>query len=322
MTLRSALFDDIYFSAADGLAETRHTFLAGNDLPAAWDGRPVFTIGETGFGTGLNFLAAWTLFAETARPGQRLHYVSVEKYPLARDDIARALAPWAGLFGGRLGDLLRLYPLRVPGFHRVLFGDGVALTLVFDDVNDALPGLDAPRGVDAWFLDGFAPAKNPDMWTDALFAQMARLSRPGATAASFTAAGTVGFTAATGAGAASTAAAAGRDHDDHGKRQHRQKGLTPSHPLTASCYLRQGTKTVWSSPARSIASRARTRASSSTSCSRSKPTSSPSRATCTHRRHRWTRGLPGSEPMPALSTDRPSPHPARLRRPSPRTHPR
>lgn len=197
MTLRSAAFDDIYFSPEDGLAETMHVFIENNGLPGRWraqdGGRPGdarFVIAETGFGTGLNFLATWTLFEETAAPG-RLDFISFEKFPLAGDEAHAAVARWDGLFGGRRDRLRALYPLRVPGFHRVTLTDRVTLTLVFDDVNMALPQLDVPGGVDAWFLDGFAPAKNPDMWSDAVFAQMARLSRTGASFATFTAAGAV-----------------------------------------------------------------------------------------------------------------------------------
>lgn len=163
----------------------------GNGLPGAWRGKPCFTIAETGFGTGLNFLAAWTLFERTSAAGQQLHYISFEKYPLAWGDISRALAPWRAEFGGRIDRLRELYPLRVPGFHRVRASEQITLTLVFDDVNESLPQLDAPRGVDAWFLDGFAPSKNPDMWTDKLFSEMARVSAGGATFATFTVAGAV-----------------------------------------------------------------------------------------------------------------------------------
>jgi len=191
MVFRSKEFDDIYFSAQDGLEETRHVFLAGNNLPAAWAGRPHFVIAETGFGTGLNFLAAWQLFARTAQPGQKLHYISFEKFPLNWVEIESALAQWRGELGPQMDVLRAVYPLRTTGFHRVVLNDQVTLTLIFDDVNGALPRLDVPCGVDAWFLDGFAPAKNPQMWTDTLFTNMARLSRPGATFATFTAAGIV-----------------------------------------------------------------------------------------------------------------------------------
>lgn len=186
--MRSAIFDDIYFSAEDGLAETKHTFLGGNDLPSAWsDGRARFCIAETGFGTGLNMLAAWRLFEETAKPHQRLDLISIEKYPLSTQEIRQALSCWD--LQPQLGRLLALYPLRVPGFHRLNLSERVTLTLVFGDVKDVLPQVSA--FVDAWFLDGFAPAKNPDMWTGDLYAQMARLSHDGASVATFTAAGDV-----------------------------------------------------------------------------------------------------------------------------------
>ena len=154
--MRSAQFDDIYFSAEDGLAETRHTFLQGNGLPEAWRHVRRFCICETGFGTGLNMLAAWRLFEETARPEQRLDLISIEKYPLTRDEIRTALAPWT--LQPQLDRLLAQYPIRVRSFHRLNLTPRVTLTLIFDDVLAALPQLDAQ--VDAWFLDGFAPAKN------------------------------------------------------------------------------------------------------------------------------------------------------------------
>ncbi|MCB9990768.1 MAG: bifunctional tRNA (5-methylaminomethyl-2-thiouridine)(34)-methyltransferase MnmD/FAD-dependent 5-carboxymethylaminomethyl-2-thiouridine(34) oxidoreductase MnmC [Rhodospirillales bacterium] len=189
--LHNQRFDDIYFSPEDGLAETQHVFLDGNGLPQRWQGRERFTIAETGFGTGLNFLAAWALFEQTAKPGQVLDFVSFELYPLAKDVIADALEAWHDVLAGRLDKMLAAYPLRITGFHRVQLSPQVRLTLVLDDVNTALPQLTVPGGVDAWFLDGFAPSKNPEMWNERLYAQMARLSASGATAATFTVAGHV-----------------------------------------------------------------------------------------------------------------------------------
>lgn len=191
MTIRSEEFDDIYFSSEDGMAETRHVFLAGNGLPERWHGRDFFTIAETGFGTGLNFLCAWDLFEKTAGEGQMLDYISFEKYPLSTEQIRNALSHWKGELGPKMEQMLAFYPLRIPGFHRIRLSKYVSLTLVFDDVNKALPQLVAPRGVDCWFLDGFAPAKNPEMWSDVLFDEMARLSAPQASAATFTVAGVV-----------------------------------------------------------------------------------------------------------------------------------
>lgn len=188
----SRQFGDVYFSRDDGLGETRHVFLASNELPARFAALPAggrLVIGETGFGTGMNFLCAWQLFDQLAPADARLHFVSVEKYPLARADLQRALALWPELAPWS-DQLLEQYVAIHPGFQRlVLAGGKVILTLLVGDALEQLPQLDAR--IDAWFLDGFAPSKNPDMWTDALFAQLARLSSPGASLATFTSAGSV-----------------------------------------------------------------------------------------------------------------------------------
>ncbi|MCB1532982.1 MAG: tRNA (5-methylaminomethyl-2-thiouridine)(34)-methyltransferase MnmD [Alphaproteobacteria bacterium] len=186
---RSKEFDDVYFSAEDGLAETTHVFLDGNDLPGAWAQRDEFTIAETGFGTGLNFLAAWDLFERTARPDQCLEFVSFELYPLKREEIERYLAPWGDFFKTILPVFLEKYPDDLNGVHTLDLNDRVRLTLHFGDVNEALPKLECQ--VDAWFLDGFKPSSNPEMWSDTVFENMARTSAPGATFATFTAAGFV-----------------------------------------------------------------------------------------------------------------------------------
>ncbi|MBN8521956.1 MAG: tRNA (5-methylaminomethyl-2-thiouridine)(34)-methyltransferase MnmD [Alphaproteobacteria bacterium] len=186
---RSAQFDDVYFSAQDGMAETQHVFMTGNNLPHRWQEVDQFTVAETGFGTGLNFLTCWKSFQDTAKPGAFLDFVSIEKYPLTAQDIARYLMPWRGHIGREIDMLCAQYPLRVPGFHRLVFDQRVALTLIFEDVSWAMPRLNAH--VDAWFLDGFTPAKNPDMWTDHVFQHMARLSASCTSFATFTAAGHV-----------------------------------------------------------------------------------------------------------------------------------
>jgi len=182
-------FDDIYFSADDGLAETQHVFIEGNDLPAAWEGKESFTVCETGFGTGLNFLALWTLFDEKAEGHQTLDFISFEKYPLKVEEICAALQPWAAHFGDRLERMLAQYPILVKGFHRLKLSERVTLTVIFDDLNEAIQAVDAD--VDCWFLDGFTPAKNPEMWTAHLYEHMARLSHEGTSLATFTAAGDV-----------------------------------------------------------------------------------------------------------------------------------
>lgn len=152
-----------------------------------------FTIGETGFGTGLNFLVAahaWReCLANAGSDAGHLHYVSVEKYPLTRADIQRANTPHTA-FAALLEPLLAQYPAAVRGHHRLVFPAlHLTLTLIFDDATQALENVCGT--VHAWFLDGFAPAKNPTMWQPALYRQLARLSAPGATLATFTAAGHV-----------------------------------------------------------------------------------------------------------------------------------
>ena len=186
---RSELFDDVYFSAEDGPAETAHVFLNGNNLAARWQGAERFAIGETGFGTGLNFLLAWELFDRTAPKNAFLDFVSVEKYPMSVEDIEKGLSPWAERLSPYLEKMLDIYPIRANGFHRIIFDNRVALTLIFGDANEALPEIQG--NIDAWFLDGFTPSKNPDMWSQKVFDEMARLSHAGTTFATFTSAGFV-----------------------------------------------------------------------------------------------------------------------------------
>ena len=188
----SRVFDDVYFSDQSGLEETRYVFLEQNRLQERFAALPVggrLVIGETGFGTGLNFLCAWQLFEQHAVAGAHLHFVSVEKYPLSHADLQRALALWPQLqpFAEQL---LKHYIAIHQGFQRLILDNGrVTLTLLIGDVLEQLPQLDAQ--VDAWFLDGFAPAKNPDMWTAELFAELARLAAPGSTISTFTSTGWV-----------------------------------------------------------------------------------------------------------------------------------
>ncbi|NWA03905.1 bifunctional tRNA (5-methylaminomethyl-2-thiouridine)(34)-methyltransferase MnmD/FAD-dependent 5-carboxymethylaminomethyl-2-thiouridine(34) oxidoreductase MnmC [Pseudomonas gingeri] len=188
----SRVFDDVYFSDASGLEETRYVFIEQNRLKERFEAlqpNERLVIGETGFGTGLNFLCAWQLFEQCAAPGARLHFVSVEKYPLSHADLQRALALWPEL-AEFCAPLLKQYVAIHPGFQRMLLDNGrVTLTLLIGDVLEQLPQLDAQ--VDAWFLDGFAPAKNPEMWTPELFAELARLAAPGSTISTFTSTGWV-----------------------------------------------------------------------------------------------------------------------------------
>jgi len=188
----SSQFADVYFSNENALAETRYVFLANNQLPerfATLTANQQLVIGETGFGTGLNFLCAWQLFEQHAVTGARLHFVSVEKYPLHKTDLKRALALWPEL-APYAEQLLAQYVALHPGFQRLVFAGGhIVLTLLIGDALELFGQLDAK--VDAWFLDGFAPAKNPDMWTPELFSELARLSHSSTTLGTFTSTGYV-----------------------------------------------------------------------------------------------------------------------------------
>ncbi len=190
----SEAFDDIYFSSEDGLEESKYVFLEGNDLEDRWanwstPGSKYFTVIETGFGTGLNFLATWDLWDQTAPSDCQLHYVSVEKYPMRGEDILLALNKWPHL-ADKLTLLLQSYPLSLPGIHRIILNEGrVHLTLMWGDALSSFTNFSGKA--DAWFLDGFAPSKNPDMWTDLLYEQMARLSGSNTTLSTFTAASRV-----------------------------------------------------------------------------------------------------------------------------------
>ena len=182
-------FGDIYFNSDGGLEESRYVFLQANDLPHRWRDKHEFVIAETGFGTGLNFLATLAAWRETAQSDATLHFISVEKHPLKKSDLGKALGAWPEL--KPLGDeLLAVYPPLTHGYHQRQLRHGrVTLTLMFGDASEMFGDLHAK--VDAWYLDGFAPGKNPDMWRDALFRQMARLSHGGTTFSTFTAAGAV-----------------------------------------------------------------------------------------------------------------------------------
>lgn len=187
----SSTFDDVYYNRKSGLEESRLVYLDGNNLPLNWQDKDHFTIAETGFGTGLNFLATCEMFERTAPAHARLDYISIERYPLHKDDLARTFRHMGRNEAAlpHIPALLRAYPPRFPGFHRRWITDRITLTLIFDDAERALAQLTYP--VDAWFLDGFTPKKNPAMWQKSLFGHMARLSHQGTTLASFSAAGDV-----------------------------------------------------------------------------------------------------------------------------------
>lgn len=200
----SSRYDDVYFSRDNGLAEATHVFINGNHLPERWSrlsaASGTFTIGETGFGTGLSFLIAARLWLERSPAHWQLHFISTEKHPLRPADFQRALRLWPEL--STIGkELAALLPLPLSGCHRrTLAGGRIRLSLLYGDSAAALDALAAAlspchhpghTGVDAWFLDGFAPTRNSDMWTSQLYSIMSRLSRSDATVATFTAAGHV-----------------------------------------------------------------------------------------------------------------------------------
>ena len=184
----SPTFADVYHPRAGAMEQARHVFLAGNGLPGRWAGCDDFVIAETGFGLGNNFLATWAAWRADPQRCARLDFVSVELHPPTRADLAAwqrdaALAPLAA-------ELAAQWPALTHNLHRLSFDDGrVRLHLAFGDVARWVPEWVA--GVDAFFLDGFAPARNPQMWDPRLFKAIARLARPGATATTWSAAHSV-----------------------------------------------------------------------------------------------------------------------------------
>ena len=185
-------FGDVYFSRASGIEETRHVFLAQNYLAERFARIPAngsFAVGETGFGTGLNFLCTWRLWVHSAPASARLHFISSELYPIARAEMARTLGLWPELAPWRDALLAAYLPLS-PGWERHGFEGGrVVLTLLIGDARQTFQELQGDA--DAWFLDGFSPARNPQMWEPALCQCIANHSRPGCTFATYTSAGRV-----------------------------------------------------------------------------------------------------------------------------------
>ncbi|MDR6420996.1 tRNA 5-methylaminomethyl-2-thiouridine biosynthesis bifunctional protein [Paraburkholderia phenoliruptrix] len=188
----SPLYDDIYHSAVGALDQAHYVFLSGNALPERWHGRRVFTVLETGFGMGINFLVTWAAWRADPARCERLHFVSTEKHPFALADLRRAYAAILSdpAIAALADTLATEWPMLVPGTHRLEFDDGrVVLTLVFGDAQQSLPNL--RLRADAFYLDGFAPAKNPELWTPAVFKSLARLAGEGATFATYSSAGDI-----------------------------------------------------------------------------------------------------------------------------------
>jgi tRNA 5-methylaminomethyl-2-thiouridine biosynthesis bifunctional protein len=187
-------FGDSYFCSRNGLDEARFCFLQGNKLPTCWEthDRDLFVIAETGFGTGLNFLVTWQAFLDYRKSSpegktKRLHFISFEMYPLSAHDLQAALNMWPEL--SHLSDqLVHHYPYAINGCHRLRFDEGnVVLDLWLGDVNIMIPQVYSRDGgiVDAWFLDGFSPSKNADMWSVHLFSHLYRLTRANGTLATY-----------------------------------------------------------------------------------------------------------------------------------------
>jgi tRNA 5-methylaminomethyl-2-thiouridine biosynthesis bifunctional protein len=187
----SERYDDVYYAAQGALEQTRHVFLQGNGLPERWRGRSSFTVCETGFGLGLNLLALWDAWRGDPQRSTRLHMVSIEAHPFSREHMCELLLPRVPQELKSLAEeLLANWPPLLPGLHRIdLQGGAVTLTLAFGFALDLVPQLSAR--VDAYFLDGFSPDRNPDMWSAPLMKSLARLAAPGATASSWTSAGVV-----------------------------------------------------------------------------------------------------------------------------------
>ncbi|MFC6052632.1 FAD-dependent cmnm(5)s(2)U34 oxidoreductase [Acinetobacter sp. Ac_877] len=222
----SKQFSDIYFSKDNGLLETRHVFLNGNDLPVRLKNLKdfeYFCVGETGFGTGLNILALWQLWQQI-RPNNQshLHVISVEKFPLTKEDLIRALNVWPEL-SNLSAQLIEQYPLPIAGCHRLSFPqDHFSIDLWLGDAHDIFPVMEKTKAVDAWFLDGFAPSCNPDIWEENVLKNLVRLSDIGTTFSSFSVAGVL-------------------------KRGLKENGITVSRPRGFK-HKREMLKAIWEAP--------------------------------------------------------------------------
>jgi tRNA U34 5-methylaminomethyl-2-thiouridine-forming methyltransferase MnmC len=177
----STQFDDPYYSLGGGLDETRHVFLGGNDLHARFTDD--LHIGELGFGTGLNLLVTWTDWLK--QPHGKLHFTSFEAYPMAKSDMAEALTAFPEV--APLSSIL--LDKWSAGDGPVNIAENLTLEVIIGDARETLPAWQGRA--DAWFLDGFSPAKNPELWGEGLLAEVGHHTKQGGTAATYTAAGHV-----------------------------------------------------------------------------------------------------------------------------------
>ena len=187
----SDAFGDFYYSRADGRAESRHVFLAGNGLPERFSGRDHFVIAELGFGTGLNFIETWRAWETFAAHGEQLDYHSFELYPMKRDEILRALSAWPEI-AGEAQALAAAWPDDPSGDMTLSFEAGKASVCLHIHIGHVLERLAGTNlATDAWYLDGFAPSRNPEMWSAELMRLVASKTAKGGTFATYSAAGWV-----------------------------------------------------------------------------------------------------------------------------------
>lgn len=179
-------FGDHFYCREDGRAECGHVFLAGNGLPERWKAGEAFVIGELGFGTGLNFCETWRVWKQEATGS--LHFISLELHPMDRADIGKALSRWPEISTEKQA-LVAAWPDEPRGVVRLRLADDVTLTVI---CGDACTNLSmSPERFDAWYLDGFAPSRNPDMWSAEILKAVHDHTRPGGTFATYAAAGFV-----------------------------------------------------------------------------------------------------------------------------------
>ncbi|MFI4918898.1 MAG: bifunctional tRNA (5-methylaminomethyl-2-thiouridine)(34)-methyltransferase MnmD/FAD-dependent 5-carboxymethylaminomethyl-2-thiouridine(34) oxidoreductase MnmC [Legionellales bacterium] len=203
----SIAFNDRYYAAGDGVDYSQRAFISANDLMNRWLALPLdqpscFNVAEMGFGTGLNFLTTCQLWEQYAPKSSCLHFISCEKHPLTLSDLRKVLSYWPEL-ASQAQQLINQYPILTPGYHQLSFcNDRVKLTLMLGDAFNCFEQLlicgdrilEAnlrSSFIDAWYLDGFTPSKNPDMWSDSLLNVIALLSKEGTTLAASTDASTV-----------------------------------------------------------------------------------------------------------------------------------
>lgn len=184
----STAFGDHFYCQTDGRLECGHVFLAGNGLPARWQERQDFLIGELGFGTGLNFCETWRQWRQQAAPGSDLHFMSFELYPMRAEEIDRALSHWPEIDNERQA-LAAAWPNHPQGVVSLRLDAHTRLNVV---CGPALEGVShAAPGFDAWYLDGFAPSRNADMWSPELMQALYDKTSPNGTFATYAAAGFV-----------------------------------------------------------------------------------------------------------------------------------